>query len=329
LATSRVIEDAAEDTSMNRNRLGLAIACAAALVLVSSAIPVSAQTGMAKGKVVDTADKPVEGAKVTIVAKGMKNTRELKTNKKGEWVQIGLFPGDYEITAEKGDDKGNVSTRISIGENPEIMIRVGRAGPSPEMAAKAAALQKSFDEGVALSKAGDFDGSITKFNEAIAQAPQCQDCYYNIGFAHGQKKEWDKAEVAYKKAIELKPDYAEAWSGLANAYNQQKKLDLALEATANAAKYGGAGATGGGASALYNQGVILWNQNKYAEAKEKFAEAAKADPSYADAHYRLGMANLNLGDMPGAVTAFEAYLKAAPTGQYADQVKGVLSSIKK
>ena len=315
---------------MNRNRLGLAIACAAALVLVSYVVPASAQTGMLKGKVVDTADKPVEGAKVIIAAKGMKNTREVKTNKKGEWIQIGLFPGDYEITAEKGEDKGNVTTRVSMGENPEVMIRVGRAGPSPEMAAKAAALQKSFDEGVALSKAGDFDGSITKFNEAIAQAPQCQDCYYNIGFAHAQKKEWDKAELAYKKSIELKPDYAEAWSGLANAYNQQKKLDLALEATANAAKYGGGAAGGGGsASALYNQGVILWNQSKYAEAKEKFAEAGKADPSYADAHYRLGMANLNLGDMPGAVTAFEAYLKVAPTGQYADQVKGVLASIKK
>jgi Tfp pilus assembly protein PilF len=315
---------------MNRNRLGLALLCAAALVLVSFATPASAQTGMLKGKVVDASDKPIEGAKVVIAAKGMKNSRELKTNKKGEWVQIGLFPGDYEISAEKGDDKGVVTTRVSIGDNPEVMIRVGKAGPSPEMAAKAAALQKSFDEGVALSKAGDYDGSIVKFNEAIAQAPQCQDCYYNIGFAHGQKKEWDKAEAAYKKAVEIKPEYAEAWNGLANAYNQQKKLDLALEATANAAKYGGGAAGGGGsASALYNQGVILWNQSKYAEAKEKFAEAAKADPTYADAHYRLGMANLNLGDMAGAAAAFEAYLKAAPTGQYAEQVKGVLSSIKK
>ncbi len=109
------------------------------------------------------------------------------------------------------------------------------------------ALQKSFDEGVALSKSGDFDGSIAKFNEAIAQAPNCHDCYYNIGYAHSQKKEWEKAEAAYKKATELKPDYAEAWSGLANAYNTQKKLDLALEASANAAKYGGA--AGGGAVA--------------------------------------------------------------------------------
>lgn len=315
---------------MDRKRLRrLATGVWAVLFVLALASAASAQTGMLKGKVVDTKDAPVEGAKVTITAKGMKNTREVKTNKKGEWVQIGLFPGDYSITAEKDGDAGTVGTRVSIGENPEVMIRVGRAGPSPEATAKATALQKSFDEGVALSKSGDFDGSIAKFNEAIAQAPNCHDCYYNIGFAHSQKKEWDKAEVAYKKATELKPDYAEAWNGLANAYNTQKKLDLALEATANAAKYGGAAGGGGSASALYNQGVILWNQSKYAEAKEKFDAASKADPKYADAHYRLGMANLNLGDMPGAVAAFEGYLKAAPTGEYAEQVKGILASIKK
>jgi tetratricopeptide (TPR) repeat protein len=277
---------------MDRKRLGQFVTgVTAALFVLTLGSVASAQTGMLKGKVLDAKEAPVDGAKVTITAKGMKSTREVKTNKK-----------------------------------------VGRAGPSPEVAAKAAALQKSFDEGVAMSKAGDFDGSIVKFNEAIAQAPNCHDCYYNIGYAYAQKKEWDKAEVAYKKATELKPDYAEAWSGLANAYNTQKKLDLALEASANAAKYSGAtgdGGGGGSASSLYNQGVILWNQAKYAEAKEKFEAAAKADPSYSDAHYRLGMANLNLGDMPGAAAAFEGYLKAAPTGEYAEQVKGILASIKK
>lgn len=41
------------------------------------------------------------------------------------------------------------------------------------------------------------------------------------------------------------------------------------------------------------------------------------------------MANLNEGKMPDAATQFEAYLKIAPTGQYAEQAKGVLSQIKK
>ena len=81
---------------------------------------------MLKGKVVDAKGAPVDGAKVTITAKGMKNTREVKTNKKGEWVQIGLFPGDYSITAEKDGDAGTIGTRVSVGENPEVMT--GRRG---------------------------------------------------------------------------------------------------------------------------------------------------------------------------------------------------------
>jgi outer membrane protein assembly factor BamD (BamD/ComL family) len=41
------------------------------------------------------------------------------------------------------------------------------------------------------------------------------------------------------------------------------------------------------------------------------------------------MANLNEGNLPEAAKAFEAYLKLAPTGQYADQAKGVLGHIQK
>ena len=91
--------------------------------------------------------------------------------------------------------------------------------------------------------------------------------------------------------------------------------------TAEALKRGGGSAGGGSPETMFNQGVTLWNAGKIAEAKAQFEAAAKAKPDYADAHYWVGMANLNEGKMPEAATAFEAYLKLAPTGQYAAQVK--------
>src|SRR5687768_5427148 len=100
-------------TPMDRKRLGHCVTMVtSALCVLALASGVSAQTGMLKGKVVDVKDAPVEGAKVTITAKGMKNTREVKTNKKGEFVQIGLFPGEYSVTAEKDGDSGTVGTRV-------------------------------------------------------------------------------------------------------------------------------------------------------------------------------------------------------------------------
>jgi tetratricopeptide (TPR) repeat protein len=295
----------------------------AAAVVVAFAATASAQTGVVRGKVVDAQGAPVEGAKVTISAKDVKNVRDLKTNKKGEFVQVGLFPGDYVITVEKEQMKATQETKVSIGDNPPIDFKLAPAsGGSAEMAAKQAALQKVFEEGVEASKAGKFDDSIAKFTEALAQLPNCADCYYNIGYANMQKKDMAAAETAYKKAIELKADHCASWAGLANLYNVQNKTDLALDATAKASSCGG-GATGGGADAsgLYNQGVILWNAQKFAEAKEKFDAATKADPKFVQAWYLLGKADINLGDFAGAVAAFEGYLQNAPTGEHAEEVK--------
>src|SRR5204863_7651726 len=122
----------------------------------------------------------------------------------------------------------SVTVRISPGAPLTLVLGGGgAAGPSPKAAAKTAALKKTFDEGVAASRAGNHDAAISSFQAAAELNPNCYDCYYNIAFSESQKKEYDKAEAACKKAIELKADYAEAYSGLANVYNATRKFDLA------------------------------------------------------------------------------------------------------
>lgn len=315
---------------MTRTLLARLTGVMAAAFLLAWAAGASAQTGMLRGVVTDAEGKPVEGATITIAQKGMKNVREVKTNRKGEWVQIGLFPAEYTVTAEKDGMTFVADIRVSIGENPLIEMQLRKAGPSKEDQERAANMQKLFDEGVQLSRGGSFDESVAKFNEVIAMAPNCHDCYYNIGYAHVQKKEWDKAEAAYQKAVEIKPDYAEAWNGLANVYNAQGKLDEALAASGKAAEAGGgaAGASGAGANALYNQGVILWNQNKFAEARDKFDAATKADPKYGEAWYMLGSANTNVGSFPEAIAAYEEYLKIDPNGSHAAEAKERIDQLK-
>ena len=176
-------------------------------------------------------------------------------------------------------------------------------------------------------KAGNNDEAIAKFNEVIAKVPNCAECYYNIGVAQTRYQKPAEAEAAFKKAIELKPDSADAYTGLANLYNAQKKFDLAAEASANASKFSGGAAGGGGAEASYNQGVILFNAGKFAEAKTQFEAAVKADPNMGMAHYQLGMTALNLGQFADAVTALEAYLKVDPNGPKAAEVKASLPAL--
>jgi len=161
----------------------------------------------------------------------------------------------------------------------------------------------------------------------------CYDCYYNIAFSQTQKKDYDGAEASYKKAIELKADYAEAYNGLANIYNAQRKFDQAATASAKAMELssalGASGGATGNADAMFNQGVILWNAGKIADAKKQFEGAVAANPNHAEAHYQLGMALVNEGNLAGAATEFETYLKIAPTGPNAATAKNILGSLPK
>jgi Flp pilus assembly protein TadD len=308
----------------------LAFVAVALFGLLAVAAPASAQTGMLKGKVLDGKGQPVEGAKVVIsMTQGMNRKYEVKTNKKGEFVQIGIQPGMYLVSAEKeGVGVDGEETKIGIGENPEMKLTLAAkaaAGPSKEDLA----LEKAFQDGVAATRANNFPEAVAKFQEALKMRPDCFDCYYNMGIAHAQAKELDKAEAAFKEAIKLKADHPAAYGALANLYNAQKRFDEAVAMTNQAAKLGGAGAGGASADAAFNQGVILWNAGKYEEARQQFEQAVKLKPDFAEAQYQLGMAYLNLGKLAEAKAPMELYLKLAPNGPNAAMAKQILSSLPK
>lgn len=318
--------------------------CAMALALAAISAPAWAQTGQIKGKVVDAQGNPVDGAKIVLYNNQTNRSLETKSNKKGEYIQVGLSPGKYKVTASKGDLSEAHDIDIHL-EMANLDFKLAPGGPGAgapgskedvaKAKAKAAAMTTAFNTGVELSNAGKNDEAIAKFNEVIATMPTCAECYANIGTVQTRAQKYDAAEAAFKKAIELKPDFAEAYNGLANLYNSMKKFDQAAEASKkamelSAAAPGAAGATGGGASASasFNQGVILWNAGKIPEAKAQFEATLKADPNMAEAHYWLGMALLNGGDTAAAKPHFETYLKLDPTGKNAETAKSIVASIK-
>jgi len=277
----------------------------------------------------DAQGKPIEGATVVFEAEGTNRKMQTTSDKKGEFLQVGLQSGGYQVTASK-DGVGTATSKANVrqGPNNPLNFTLAPAGAVTNAADKAAAqkLQAVAGEAMAALRAGNNDEAITKFNEVITLMPTCADCYYNLGVAQANKKDFAAAEASYKKAIEIKPDNGDAYTGLATLYNQQKKFDLAAEASANASKYAAAGG-GGNAEASFNQGVILFNAGKFAEAKTQFEAATKADPNHALAQYQLGMTALNLGQIQDAVNALEAYLKIDPNGSKAAEVKSSLPAL--
>ena len=306
---------------------------AVAMLCAVSVAPALAQS-VVRGKVTDAQGKPVQDATILFEATDANRKTQTKTDKNGDFLQVGLASGGYSVTASK-DKVGTQTLKLQVRQGPNQPMNfalstapAGGGGASPADKAEAAAVQAAAGAAIEALKAGRHDEAIAKFNEVLLKVPNCVDCYYNIGVANAAKQNYTDAETAFKKAIELKPDSADAYTGLANIYNSQKKFDLAAEASANASKYSTSGGAGGaGAEASYNQGVIFFNAGKFAEARTQFEAATKADPNMAMAQYQLGMTSLNLGQIPEAVAALEAYLKVDPNGPKAGEVKAALPAL--
>ena len=299
------------------------------LIALAIAAPALAQSTMVRGKVIDAKKEGIANVQIIVESMGGSGRKlTTKTDKKGEFVQLLTESGPYRITAtDPKIGSASADTRVVLGKVSEMTIVLVPSTAAND-SAKAAELKKVFEEGVNASRASQHDLAIEKFNAALAISPQCFDCQFNIGVALMAKKDEKAAEEAWKKALEMKPEYAEALNALSTLYNNQKRFDEAGAMSAKAAAIGG-GTGGGSADAIFNQGIILWNQGKIAEAKVKFEETIKINATHADAHYQLGMAMLNEGKLAEAVTEFETYVKLAPEGQYATQAKGMIAQLKK
>lgn len=310
------------------------LAIVTALALFSSVAPALAQsTGAVKGKVVDVKGEPVQDAKVTIEFKdGMSRKFETKSNKKGEYFQIGIQPGNYSVTATKeGVGTQSFDVRVRLGNPMEVNFQLAPTAPGGgQMSKEDVELRKLTTDGITALNSQQWDAALPLFQQALVMRPDCFPCQLGVGESYRGKGDYENAEVAMKKAMEMKPDAPEPYRVLRDIYNNQKKFDDAANMAAEAAKRTPAtpGGTGANAADLYNQAVTFWNANKYAEAKTALAEALAADPNHAEAHFLKGTAHLNAGELKDALTHFESYIKVAPTGPKAKEAEMFVTQLK-
>lgn len=292
---------------------GMAVAC---LVLAAEA---RAQgSGTARGKVLDEKNQPVEGAAIVIDYQGgVTRKYNTKTNKKGEFTQVGLQPGVYRITATKeGYQGGYVEVRIQLGDAtylPDIKLTpasaAGGGGTSADAEKLNAELRQMVKEAQDLAAAGKLDEAIAAFQAVLGRkiaAPE--EVHFRIGQLQAEKKDWAASEASYLKALELKPGHAGATVELANVYQVSGQKDKAAALMAKAEVSGGADA-----NIQYSTGVLHINAGRQEEAAAAFKKAIAIDPNHAESHYHLGTIALNQNNMPEAIAHLEKYLSLKPT----------------
>lgn len=175
-------------------------------------------------------------------------------------------------------------------------------GSAPDVA------EHHFLAGLVAARADRFDEARTHYRAAIDQAKGAYpEAYFNLAISEKKAKRFDDAVAAYRQAIELRPDYQQAWNNLGLLLASTGKPVDAEAALRRALsidpRY---------AAAWLNLGELLGDQNRDEEAIAAFRLAIEARPDYAEAQLDLGVSLVRAGHADEAITVYRTLLAAKP-----------------
>ncbi|HYK05249.1 MAG TPA: tetratricopeptide repeat protein [Thermoanaerobaculia bacterium] len=308
-------------------RRSLALSIISLLLVTGNAFAVG-EARMA-GKVLDAATKqPIPDAVMKVVAvEGKTFSREMKSKKDGGYAIMvidGTLRYKFTITAP-GYSTYEETIKMTLGDTMKKDFELDKGAGSTSttevqlQTAKADPAVSAYNEGATMMNAGDVNGAIAKFNEAVTAKPDLVAGWMALAKANARQKNHQKAIDAAKKALEFDDEDTDMWTVLYQSYTG---LGDKTNAAAAQAKMPA------NANALFNQAARLINEGKDAEAETALKQAVAADAKFAQAFYELGMVYVRSGKSAEAREALTKYLELDPSGKDAPTAKEMLTYLK-
>lgn len=145
----------------------------------------------------------------------------------------------------------------------------------------------------------------------------------NLGLAYEKNSRLEDAFLEYKKALKIKPNYADAYANLGNIYYKRDLYAQAIESYQKAIRHKPDLAT-----AYNGLGVVYTTTGRYQKAIPLHLKSLELNPYYVDAYYNLGNAYAHSEDTNKAEEAYMRVLKLEDTHFYAHNNLGNIYVIK-
>ncbi|MDA9057869.1 tetratricopeptide repeat protein [Candidatus Thioglobus sp.] len=152
-----------------------------------------------------------------------------------------------------------------------------------------------------------FDAAINNYKKALKIKPDYADAHNNMGNALKDKGDLEAAIQSYKQALKIKPDYAQAYSNMGIALKGKGDLNAAISSYKQALKI-----KPDYAEAYNNMGSALNDKGDLEAAIENYKQALKIKPDYAQAYNNMGIALKDKGDLEAAIESYKQVLKIKP-----------------
>ena len=208
-----------------------------------------------------------------------------------------------------------------IEEAKQIYRDILRAFPENKRAQQGfAALNKSnqspkmyglpsekFNQLANLYQQGQLEAVIKQGTQLIKQYPKAFIIWNIIGAANKILGQLDDACIAFSKATELNPNYADGFNNLGILLQDQGRFEDAIVSYAKALAI-----KPDYVEVLNNMGVALHEHGKLTDAIRTYKKALAFKSDYAEAHYNMGNAFKDQGELDGAVKAYKKALAIKP-----------------
>ena len=203
----------------------------------------------------------------------------------------------------------------SKGENPTVTSAAELRVPQ--------SARKAFDQGLSAWQKKDYKQAAENFEKAVAEYPQYDTAYNNLGVMYAHLGQDDKAMAAFKRAVELNDKNADADRNLARLLIRQKDYPQAEELLKKSLTVEPAEAS------TLTMLVMAEAQDGKLDDAVKDAQKVHSLPheGYAVVHYIAGEVLEEKHQYADATTEYNLYLKEAPNGPEAAQVKSALERI--
>jgi rhomboid protease GluP len=153
---------------------------------------------------------------------------------------------------------------------------------------------------------GRAQAAITDLNRSLQLKPSYA-AYLLLGNAYVQAKQEALAQLAYERAVQLKPSDTVARYRMGVLYWKTRQLEPARAAFAKVTELDPKDA-----DAWYSLGLVLRQMGRGPEAAATLQKATALKPTSAAAHFQLGLTLMTLKRYDEAVAAFQAVVRLAP-----------------